>query len=102
MSYLQNNLLSHIRVDLDRVLDLTDPGWLALTREHLTRAETSVCQELGAAALSRGFQGLLVPSVVPHFVNLVILSSNLPEPVPLRVVGSVHLPLEVIRGEEPG
>ena len=98
LAYLRNNL-TELDVDLARVLDLSDPAALELTRADLTGADQQPCHDLAAAALALGHSRLLVPSAALPGLNLVLLPWNLPEPSPVRVVCSSDLPLEQI--EEP-
>jgi RES domain-containing protein len=99
LAYLKNNVLSELEVDLGRVLDLSDPPAVGLTEADLTGPDPLLCQELAAAALARGYEGLLVPSAALPGLNLVVLPRTLPEPPPLRVVRSTELPLDSIARE---
>ncbi len=94
--YLKNNVLSELSVDLSRVLDVADPDAVGLTRADLVGADYHRCQELGAAAARRGYEGLLVPAAAMPGTNLVIFPRNLAEAIPIRTVRSTELPLESI------
>lgn len=99
--YLRNNVLTERELDLDRVLDLSDPAGVGLTREDLTGSDHGTCQDLAATAVDRGFQGLLVPSAALPGVNLVLFPRHLPEPPPIRATRSTELPLDALAGERP-
>jgi RES domain-containing protein len=96
LAYLQNNILSELEVDLTHVLDLSDPTSVGLTSSDLTSADHQPGQDLAAAALARGYEGLLVPSAALPGLNLVLLPGNAPEPLPIHVVRSTGLPLDSI------
>lgn len=96
LSYLRNNVLSELDVDLDRVLDMSDPSVVGLTREELTGPDHEVCQDLAAVALARAFQGVLVPAAALPGLNLVLLPRNLPDPLPVRATRRTELPLDTI------
>src|SRR5947209_16638109 len=70
--YLKNNVLSELVVALSRVIDLTDPSVIGLTRVELTGADHRRCQALAAAAVARCDDGILVPSAALPGSNLVI------------------------------
>jgi hypothetical protein len=72
---------------------------VGLTTTDLTGPDHQPCQELAAAALARGYEGLLVPSAALPGLNLVILPQNLPEPPSIRSLRSTELPLDTI-GQE--
>ncbi len=97
LAYLRNNVLTELEVMLGVVLDLSDPAAAGLTREGLTGDRLEPCQEIAAGVVTAGYQGLLVPSAALPGSNLVIFPPNLPDPPPLRVIGSVPLPLEIAR-----
>lgn len=94
LGYLRNNVLTELDVDLGRVLDLSDPAVVGLTREEMTGPDHGACQEIAAAGVAHGFQGLLVPSAALPGSNLVIFPLNLPEPLPVRAIRSMELPLD--------
>jgi RES domain-containing protein len=98
LAYLQNNILSALEVHLG-VLDLSDPADVGLTLADLTGSDQQPCQDLAAAALTRGYQGLLAPSAALPGSNLIILPPNLPEPPPIRVLRSTELPLDSLQQE---
>jgi RES domain-containing protein len=96
LSYLKNNVLAELEVDLDRVLDLSNPSVIGMSREELTGPDHGVCQDLAATAVERDFQGLLAPSAALPGSNLVIFPRNLPEARPIRALRSTELPLDTI------
>lgn len=94
LNFLNNNVLSELAVDLSHLLDLTDPPPATPALAAMVGQDHRFCQALAAAAIKRGCAGLLVPSAALPGTNLVIFPQNLPEPLPLRVVRSVELPLD--------
>ncbi len=73
---------ARIRIELRRVLDLTQSSVLAklgLSKDALVRADTSMTQAVSLHARRAGFQGLLVPSATGSGVNLVVFENNLAE-----------------------
>lgn len=100
LTYLKNNVLSELEVDLSRILDISDPAAVGLTADDLTGPDHQPCQELAAAAMARGYEGLLVPSAALPGLNLVVLPHNLPEPPRIRVLRSTELPLDWITQEQ--
>ena len=97
LAYLRNNVLSELTVELTRVLDLSEPTTVGLAPAALLGDDPTPCQELAAAALDDGLEGLLVPSAALPGFNLVILPRNLPDPPPLRLTRSTELPLDSIQ-----
>ncbi|MGH2614381.1 MAG: RES family NAD+ phosphorylase [Thermomicrobiales bacterium] len=95
LAYLTNNVLTELEVDLDRSLDVSNPTSYGLARAELTGTDQQMCQELAAAALDRGHEGLLVPSAALSGVNLVLLPRNQTESANIRVVRSLELPLDM-------
>lgn len=102
LAYLRNILLSELEVNLGRALDLSEPATVGLTLADLTGSEQQSCQGLAAAAMARGYQGLLVPSAALPGLNLIVLPRNLPELPPIRVQRSTELPLDSIPRERQG
>jgi hypothetical protein len=100
LSYLRNNVLSEIEVELSRVLDLPVPAAYRLTDSDLTGPDNHLCQEIAAAALARQYEALLVPSAALPGTNLVILPGNLSSPMLLQVVRSTELPLDTLAHEQ--
>jgi hypothetical protein len=98
LSYLRNNVLSGIELELSRVLDLSTPTAYELTDSDLTDPDNQLCQEIAAAALARQYDALLVPSAALPGTNLVVLPSNLASPTLLQVVRSIELPLDSFAG----
>ena len=71
--------LYRIRVRLSRVVDLRDPGDLALvgiTDAELVADDFTSCQKVGGAAQLLGNDGLLVPSARADGANLVIYPND--------------------------
>ncbi len=99
LAYLKNNVLSEFDVDLSRILDVSDPAAVGLTAADLTGPDHRPCQALAAAALARGYEGLLVRSAALPGLNLVILPRNLPERPTIRILRSTELPLDTIAQE---
>ena len=83
------------------MLDLSDPNLVCLAPSDLTGPDYELCQAVAAAAVSGGYEGLLVPSAALPGLNLVLLPDNLAEPPPIRVVRSTELPLDSIAGQHP-
>lgn len=100
LAYLKNNVLSELEVDLNRILDISDPAAVGLTAADLTGPDHQPCQELAAAALAWGYEGLLIPSAALPGLTLVVLPRNLPAPPPIRVLRSTELPLDRIAHEQ--
>jgi len=101
LTHLANNVLSELLVDLASVLDLSDPATVGIEIAELTGSDPEPCRDIAAAALVRGCEALLVPSVaVSAALNLVILPANIAETVPIRVLGSRHLPIELLGSEQ--
>lgn len=99
LAYLKNNVLSELEVELGSVLDLSDPATVGLTLADMADSDQQPCQELAAAAMARGYEGLLVPSAALPGLNLVIIPRSLPEPPLIRVLQSTDLPLDTIAQE---
>jgi hypothetical protein len=100
LSFLKNNVLTELHVDVRRVLDLSDPATVGRTREQLTGSDVRLCQDLAAAALERGFQAMLVPSAALPGSNLVLFPTHLPDPPNIHVMGSTALPLDIIARDQ--
>lgn len=74
-------ILLVVRVDLHRVLDLTDPAtrteW-ALTTDDLNSDDYRPCQEVGRAARRAGYEAILFPSAArDQGRNLAVVSDRL-------------------------
>ena len=81
-------VLASVRVELQRVLDLTDHAILqrlGLQPEDLVAPNLTKTQELGRLAREAGFEALLVPSAAATGKNLVIFLDH------LDPASSVHL-----------
>jgi RES domain-containing protein len=96
LAFLENNILSELTAVLRRALDLSDPASLGLAPAALTARDPRPCQAIAAAALARGYEGLLVPSAALPGLNLVLLPANLPNPLPVQVVRQTELPIELL------
>jgi hypothetical protein len=101
LTYLRNNVLSELAVDLSRVLDCSEPAAVGLTAADLTGPDYRSCHDLAAAAIARRYEAILVPSAALLGSNVVVLPQNLTEPPPIRVVRSTDLPLDSIAEERP-
>ena len=102
LAYLQNNVLTESDVRLTRVVDLSDPIPIGLTREGLIASDLSPCREAAKIVVARGDEGMLVPSAALPGANLVIFPRNLGPAMTLRVTRSTELPLERISREHDG
>ncbi|MBE0417912.1 MAG: RES family NAD+ phosphorylase [Coriobacteriia bacterium] len=90
-------LLVAIRVQLARMLDLTDDtvlSRLGLQRSDLLgpysedAAHPSVTQTVAIEARKNGIEGIVAPSaLIPDQTNLVVFRDNLPSPDALQVIG---------------
>lgn len=73
-------VLATVRVDLQRVLDLTDHAVLqrlGLRPDDLVGSDWGPTQELGRRAREAGFEALLVPSAAAPGANLVLFLDHL-------------------------
>lgn len=95
LTYLKNNVLTELEVDLDRMLDVSDPVAFRLTQAAITGADLRPCQEIAAIARSLGIQGLLVPSAAMLGLNLVLIPDNLASSERVRIVRRRELPLDL-------
>lgn len=75
--------LVRIKVNLTKILDLTDPktrSSLGVTQENLRSSRDlweDITWPIARAAFAAGFEGLLVPSAANGWVNLVLFPENL-------------------------
>ncbi len=97
LSFLKNNVLSELDVDLSAVLDLSDPTRIGLNQDDLTGSDTTICQSIGRVAVLRGIQGILVPSATHLGTNLVCFPQNFTASSIIRLVRSTELPLSEFR-----
>jgi RES domain-containing protein len=75
---LKNRRRSKLLVELTHVADLRDPSVIGLTEDDVSHPDDYThTQEIGAALLVRGVEGLLVPSVTRTGDNLVIFPHHL-------------------------
>jgi RES domain-containing protein len=91
--------LSELSASLRRIADCRDPGRLGLWPEDLSHdTHYRATQALGAAASSRGLEGLLVPSATGLGDNLVLFPENLLGDSRMTVVSGRDPRLYVERG----
>jgi RES domain-containing protein len=70
--------LSELSVEVGEVLDCRIPKALGLSIEHLVHdTDYEATQAVGAAALERGLEGLIVPSATRLGDNLILFPTNL-------------------------
>ena len=100
LDYLRNNVLTELDIDVEVVLDATEPASIGLQIADLTGSNPSACRQLALAVIREGCEGLLVPSAAMQGTNLVLFPNNLPSPLPAAVVGSRSLPIELTRGTQ--
>lgn len=78
LSSLNDFRLSELSASLQAIADCRDPSTLGLSLEDLSHdTDYEATQSLGAAAESRGLEGLLVPSATRLGDNLILLPQNL-------------------------
>ena len=73
-------VVGKIKVTLEKVCDLTDPGLLRklkITKNQLTTKNYLETRVLGELARDEGFEAILVPSAAGDFNNLVIFKDQL-------------------------
>jgi len=81
--------LSELEVELEAVLDCRDAAALGLSPEDLIRDyDFAITQEIAAAAIAQGAEGMLVPSATGMGDNLVVFPAQLHTTSRLAVVGS--------------
>ncbi len=99
--FLQNNRLSQLDVSLTAVLDFSDVSTLGLSSADIHGADRTIPWAIGAAAVGRGANGLIIPSAAMNGTNLVIFPTNLPSDWRATIVSTedmaIDLPEEVIR-----
>ena len=100
LAYLKNNVLTEIAATLDRVVDLSEPSVIGLTRQDLTGTDLRPCQQFAATARSLNLEGVLVPSAALPGVNLVVIPDTLANPGAIRIMRSTELPLDAIAGQQ--
>lgn len=80
--------LSEIELELEAVLDCRDAAALGLSPEDLIRDyDFTITQEVAAAAIAQGAEGILVPSATGLGENLVVFPAQLHSTSRLAVVG---------------
>jgi RES domain-containing protein len=94
ISYLRNDALSELRLELRTVADCRDPAKIGLSLKDMLGVDPEVCRQIGAAARGLGHQGILVPSAALEGVNLIVLPENLPLDLPIEVVSTRPLLLD--------
>ncbi len=100
---LKNQRLSEISVDLSTVLDCTDLAALGVNDAALFGDyDYSTGQTLAAAAIARGCEALLIPSVtrLPD-PNLIIFTTRVQPSSSYHAIGFVDPPLYVDRQPSP-
>ncbi len=81
--------VSELSVEVGEALDCCSPKALGLSLEHLVHdAHYEAAQAIGAAALERGLEGLIVPSATCLVDNLILFSENLRPSSRLEIVSS--------------
>jgi RES domain-containing protein len=85
---VRSYVLTEIRLTLVAVLDCRDLSAMGLTREALLGAGYAPGQELAAAAVTRGAEGILVPSATEWGDNLVHFPLSRRSGSELTVMGS--------------
>ena len=89
MPRLNEYRLSEIAIDLSFVIDCRDLTTLGITvGDLLSDLDYSTSQHIGAAAVSLGAEGLLVPSATRLGDNLIIFPDNLRSESRLEVISS--------------
>jgi len=73
---IRNYRLSELQVTLAAVLDCRDLSALGLTRKALLGESYALGQELAAAAVARGAEGIIVPSATRWGDNLIVFPHN--------------------------
>ncbi len=82
--------ITELTASLSAVLDCRDPTIMGLTIDDLCHdRDWDVTQEIGAAALGRGVEGVLVPSATRLGDNLILFPDQFRETTRIREVGSV-------------
>jgi len=76
--FLQNTRLSQLDVSLTAVLDCGDPSVLGVRSADIHGTDRRIPWAIGAAAIERGANGLIIPSAAMNGTNLVIFPTNLP------------------------
>lgn len=96
---LNDYRLSELSLELDALLDcrVTSPMGLSLD-DVLHDTDYSVAQELAAAAIAQGMEGMLIPSASRLGDNLVLFPSQLRPGSRINVVGSRDPRLYVSHG----
>lgn len=81
--------LSELEVELEAVLDCRNAAALCLSPEDLIRDyDFTITQEIAAAAIAQGAEGLLAPSATGLGDNLVVFPAQLHSTSRLTVAGS--------------
>ncbi len=93
--YLANNVLSEIEVSLGRVFDLTIAPTMQQIQDRLTQPDFQICHQIAQFARQQGADGIVVPSAALTGENIVILPENLQEPLPLNVLASSAMPIDL-------
>ncbi|MEW6638367.1 MAG: RES family NAD+ phosphorylase [Actinomycetota bacterium] len=81
--------LSELSVEVGEVADCRSPKALGLSIEHLVHdTDYEATQAIGAAALERGLEGLIVPSATRLGDNLVLFPESLRSSSRIEIVSS--------------
>ena len=81
--------LSELSVEVGEVLECRHPKSLGLSLEHLVHdTDYEATQTIGAAALVKGLEGLIVPSATRLGDNLILFPANLRANSRIEVVSS--------------
>ena len=89
MPQLNEYRLSELDVELEAILDCRDATALWLSHEDLMRDyDFAITQEIAAAAIAQGAEGILVQSATGLGDNLVVFPAQLRGASRLAVVGS--------------
>lgn len=81
--------LSEIEVELEAVLDCRDAAALGLSPQDLIRdSDFAITQEIAAATIAQGAEGILVPSATGLGDNLVVFPAQLRSGSRLAVAGN--------------
>lgn len=101
LQYLNNFVLSELTVELRAVMDCRDSIALGLEPETLLLdTDYSITRELAAAAVTRGAEGVLVPSATRLGDNLIIFPQNL-RPASQLIIVSSKSPRLYVQREPP-
>jgi RES domain-containing protein len=95
---LVNRSIAAIRVDLSRVLNLTDPdvlSALAIKPADLLADDTTLSRDIGAAAHAAGYEAILAPSATGAGTVLAVFGANRAPTSLLELASDQTLPAQV-------